>query len=383
MKELILKYKSYLLYFFMYVPLGAVCPLIGQYLSSIGFNGTQVGVVTACGTGAAVLGGMVWGKIYSNSSHKRMVIIVMFLLAGAASLVSLLISAFVIYALIYGIVYFNQGPVHGLCDSMIIDKGENFPAIRAVGALGYAVSVFVAGAIAEASGLWIIFVIHALAYVVSSLIMRQFSEPTHYVRAKERPEEKVKIAELIRDDDFVKLLVFAFFALGPTMANNTYFSYLYIGAGGDLSGVGTAFLLMAGSEAVFMWLVPWLNRRIPTEKLISVAIAVGLLRFLLYSFGPSTGVLLGTFFLQGILNGILLVEIVKYFEKIVESRLASLSVATYYALGNSLPAIICNLIGGVIMDHAGIRGTYLFFAVLYVISLALYFVLGLHKERRL
>ena len=35
--------RSYLLYFFIYCPLGAVSPLIGQYLSSIGFSGTQVG----------------------------------------------------------------------------------------------------------------------------------------------------------------------------------------------------------------------------------------------------------------------------------------------------------------------------------------------------
>ena len=42
--------------------MGAICPLIGQYLSSIGFSGTQVGVVTAFGTGAAVFGGMFWGS---------------------------------------------------------------------------------------------------------------------------------------------------------------------------------------------------------------------------------------------------------------------------------------------------------------------------------
>ena len=165
------------------------------------------------------------------------------------------------------------------------------------------------------------------------------------------------------------------------MSNNTYFSFLFIEAGGDIGGVGLAFLLMAGSEAPFMFLVPWLNKRISTEKLIIIGCIAGLLRFALYSMGPSTGVLLGTFFLQGILNGILLVEIVKYFGKIVPPRLASLSVATYYALGNSFPAIVCNLLGGAIMDAAGVRGTYFFFAALYVISLVLYLCLGLHRER--
>ena len=41
------------LYFFIYCPLGALCPLISQYLTSIGFNGTQIGLITSFGTATA------------------------------------------------------------------------------------------------------------------------------------------------------------------------------------------------------------------------------------------------------------------------------------------------------------------------------------------
>ncbi len=380
MRDFIDKYKSYILYVLIYFPMGAICPLIGQYLSSIGFTGTQVGVVTAFGTGAAVIGGMFWGRVYANSRRKRLVVATMFILAAASSLVSLTVTSFMLYTLIYGMLYFNQGPSHGLCDSMIMDKNENFPAIRAMGAIGYAVAVFICGQLAKFMGLRINFMIHAAVFILAALMMKTFSEPANYSQ-KHETGEAIKISELFKDKDFKQLLVFSFFALGPTMANNTYFSYLYIDAGGDVAGVGLAFLLMAGAEAPFMWLVPWLNKRITTEKLIVAGCAAGLIRFLIYSFGPSRAVLLGTFFLQGILNGILLVEVVKYFGKIVPPRLASLSVATYYALGNSFSSIICNLLGGVIMDAAGIKATYGFFAALYVISLVLYLLLGLHKER--
>ena len=380
MKEFTERYKSYILYFFIYFPLGAVCPLIGQYLSSIGFTGTQVGVVTAFGTGAAVIGGMFWGRVYANSSRKRVVIMTMFILAAASALVSLAITGFLAYTLIYGLLYFNQGPSHGLCDSLVMDRKENYPAIRAVGAVGYAVAVFLCGQLAETMDLRINFVIHAIAFMIAGFIIMSFPEPVNYSKKQENGEA-ITIKELFRDRDFIYLLVFSFFALGPTMSNNTYFSFLFIEAGGDIGGVGLAFLLMAGSEAPFMFLVPWLNKRISTEKLIIIGCVAGLLRFALYAMGPSTGVLLGTFFLQGILNGILLVEIVKYFGKIVPPRLASLSVATYYALGNSFPAIVCNLLGGAIMDAYGVKGTYFFFAALYVISLVLYLSLGLHRER--
>ena len=58
--------RCFALYFLIYCPLGVLCPLIGQYLSSIGFSGTQVGTVTSLGTAAAVLGGMFWGKVDAN-----------------------------------------------------------------------------------------------------------------------------------------------------------------------------------------------------------------------------------------------------------------------------------------------------------------------------
>ena len=255
MKEFTERYKSYILYFFIYFPLGAVCPLIGQYLNSIGFTGTQVGVVTAFGTGAAVIGGMFWGRIYANSSRKRVVIMTMFILAAASALVSLAITGFLAYTLIYGLLYFNQGPSHGLCDSVVMDRKENFPAIRALGAVGYAIAVFICGQLAETMGLRINFVIHAMAFIIAAFIIMSFREPVNYSK-KQETGEAITIKELFKDRDFVYLLVFSFFALGPTMSNNTYFSFLFIEAGGDIGGVGLAFLLMAGSEAPFMFLVP-------------------------------------------------------------------------------------------------------------------------------
>lgn len=58
------------LYFFIYWPLGTICPMIGQYLSSIGFSGTQVGIITSLGTGTAIVAGFFWGKIYSGVTKR-------------------------------------------------------------------------------------------------------------------------------------------------------------------------------------------------------------------------------------------------------------------------------------------------------------------------
>ena len=141
-----------------------------------------------------------------------------------------------------------------------------------------------------------------------------------------------------------------------------------------------AFLLMAGSEAPFMFLIPYINRKISSEKLLLIAMFFCVGRFGFYACGPSYQTLLATFFLQGVSEGIILVEIVKYFGKIVEPRMASIAVSTYYALGNSLSIIVCSFVGGLILDGFGARGVYFFFTILNVAACVLYTLFGLYKK---
>ena len=365
------------LYFFIYCPLGIICPLIGQYLSSIGFSGTQVGTITSLGTGTAILAGLFWGKIYANTSRKKILLAFMYLAAATLGVVSTGTTIFIIYAVIYSGMYFFQGPIHGLSDAFVLDRSEHFSAIRATGAAGYAVAVFVAGRVAESTGLKSIFFMYAGAYVIAACFFLREEEPTTFRTA----EEKVKMSVLFKDRNFVKLLICAFFLMGTNVGNSTYFGYLFREQGGSVAGIGVAFLLMAGSEAPFMALTPVLSRKFGAEKTLLFAMVMAVIRFGFYSTGPDYKVLLATFFLQGMTNGIILVEIVKYFGRIVEPRLSSVSISVFYAIGNSLSVILCSFIGGIMLDMAGACAVYRFFAIFNFVSVILYIALGMHRRR--
>ena len=365
------------LYFFIYCPLGIICPLIGQYLSSIGFSGTQVGTITSLGTGTAILAGLFWGKIYANTSRKKILLAFMCLAAATLGVVSTGTTIFIIYAVIYSGMYFFQGPIHGLSDAFVLDRSEHFSAIRATGAAGYAVAVFVAGRVAESTGLKSIFFMYAGAYVIAACFFLREEEPTTFRTA----EEKVKMSVLFKDRNFVKLLICAFFLMGTNVGNSTYFGYLFREQGGSVAGIEVAFLLMAGSEAPFMALTPVLSRKFGAEKTLLFAMVMAVIRFGFYSTGPDYKVLLATFFLQGMTNGIILVEIVKYFGRIVEPRLSSVSISVFYAIGNSLSVILCSFIGGIMLDMAGACAVYRFFAIFNFVSVILYIALGMHRRR--
>ena len=124
-------------------------------------------------------------------------------------------------------------------------------------------------------------------------LLSREAEPPYY-----REEgEKIRASVLLGHRQYMKLLLCAFFVLGTNIANSTYFGYLYRAGGGELSGIGLAFLLMAGSEAPFMMLLPKLVQRFSSENMILAAMVLSAARFGFYATGPSCGMLLATFFM--------------------------------------------------------------------------------------
>lgn len=368
--------SSYAVYFFIYCALGVFCPLIGQYLNSIGFTGTQVGIVMSIGTIVAVPSGLLWGKIYANTKRKIMIIIILSLSSALMALISMGAKTFPLYSLMYGIMYFFQGPIHGFCDSMMIDGGKDFPRIRAFGALGYSISVLIAGRIAQSFGLEVILYMYAIAFIIASFFVSKEQAPP----SLNLDEDKIKIGELLKNSKYIKLLICSFFVMGAITTLNTFFGFLYIEVGGSISGIGVAFLLMTGCEAPMMFLIPKLREKISPQKLILAAMIVQFIRQMLMGLVPSIPLLMGTFFMQGFSNGVILVEIVRYFSQVVDPRLTNIAVATFYAIGNSTSIIFCNLVGGTVLDEFGPKAVFLFFGVMTLIGIVLYKTLKLDLE---
>ena len=373
------------LYFFIFSAMGVMNPLISQYLNSIGFSGTQIGTVTSVSTAVAIFASTFWGEKYANSKDGRKVIIFLCIAAGLVGILNSFVTAFVVFVLTYGLMFFFQGPINGASDSMVIENGVEFASVRLWGAIGYALAVFAGGRIGDYFGLGNIFYIYAAAYLIGALILTRVAVKPHGQNEKQvqnHEKEKVGYLDLLADKRAVQLIFCGIFICGSNVANNTYFSFLFLDGGGTMSGVGTTFLLMVGCEAPFMALAPWLSRKITREKAVLFAAVLQALRYLWYATGPSSTMLMGTFFLQGIVNGILLVEFVKYISSVVQPRLIGIAVAAYYAISSHIGTIICNFFGGIAMDHFGSTGVYALFGTLNAIGVILFVLFGLHKNEK-
>lgn len=377
-------YHYVLLNIFSYAAIGAILPLIGQHLKSIDITGTQIGIITAMATATAIFATTFWGKRYANSHRKKTVAAFLCIMAGAVAFSLLPLKAFFIFLVGFMTLYFFQSPIMGIIDAMTIESGNFFNDIRKWGAIGFAVSTFIAGKLAYGIDLKIIFPLCTFFFIFTALIIKSIDikEKDLEIATPAEKREKAEYRNIFKNRTLLAVVLSAFFVLGTNVANNTYFSFLYIEGGGNLSGVGTAFLLMAGSEAIFMGVSRKISGKITMEKNILIAMILSALRFLWYSTGPTSSWLLAFFFLQGMVNGIILVEFIRYVHKTVNTHELAMGIAVYYAVSNNLSTIACQLLGGLALDLGGGRLVYLFFSLYNLIGVILYMVFGLHKGKK-
>lgn len=385
------------MYACVFLSLGIFMPLLGQYLDSVGFSGTEIGVITASGTVVGIFANPWWGLRYERSRDGRRTLILTCLGAALLALLLPALRTYPAFLLGYGVFFLFKSPVNSLLDTMTLESGRAFGSARAWGAVGYAAGCLFAGLLAEALGLPAIFPLFSLAYVTAALIVfyiikkgagpgpgrvPSFSAaaPSGAFRARKDQTALKECLHLLKDRRLTALLLSAFFLYGTAVAHNTYFGFLYREGGGTIAGIGLAMLLMAGSEAPVMAWVQGLSARFSLEKVLLAAMCLSALRFLWYGTGPGAGALLATFFLQGLVNGVILVEFLRYLRQLVPAESLPLAVALYTTVSNNCGSIACHAIGGGVLEAFGASGVYLFFGIFNLAGVMIYLLSGLGKR---
>ena len=413
-----------IIYTFAYMAIGSFTPLIGPYLKTLGFSGSQIGVITAAGTTMAIFAVAFWGGIYNRAgqsgtdsvnqqNRRNEALLIAGLCIGAVCFAACLkaAAAFAFVLLFFVLVYFMQPPSISLIDAFAVEgEGErgdrDFGSKRAWGAVGFALGVFAGGRIAGTFSEGSIFYIYGVCFLITAAVLvlaAVRSSQTDTATARDanakfpaadtnptsvntdpttaEPSRRAgTYRELLHDKRVCQLLVCMFFMGGTNVANNTYFSFLYIEGGGTLAGVGIIMLLMVGSEVPFMMWCDRLARRFTLQKTILFAMILSSVRFIVYGFGLPWWLLAVLFFTQGAVNGIILVEFVRYISRIAPAGCKSLAVSAYYVIGSNISTIVCQFFGGLLLDSFGAAGVYMFFGLFNLAGTILYVLFGLHRE---
>ncbi len=169
----------YLIYF---AAMGAAWPYFTLYYQSVGMTTAQIGTLAALPTVMTLFSGPAWSLLADRLNLRRHLLPLM--MAGTILPALLLTQArsFEALAALILIWMFLISPVASLADSSILDilgdARESYGPVRMWGAVGFGLSSWISGLLAEQFGLAIGFVLFAVLMAGAVLIARRLPIPS-------------------------------------------------------------------------------------------------------------------------------------------------------------------------------------------------------------
>ncbi|SEA46833.1 MFS transporter, PPP family, 3-phenylpropionic acid transporter [Thalassobacillus cyri] len=383
------KHKTYrffqIYYFFTFFGFGALFPLLSIFLEEEkGLNHTQIGLIIAALPLVTIFIQPIWGMISDHTKRtRRLLAIATFLAAILALLYPLWQGFIVLYAGMLVIAVF-QSAIVPLSDSLSLSyvqqHGKQYGNIRLWGAIGFAVAVFVLGRVTEVAGSlnWV-FVFFSGGLILALLSLSQFPKHGEGVAVSFREGLKV----LTKQKSFMIFLISNFLVFGPVLANNYYFGTFILTVGGTLTAVGIAFLFAAGSEAPFMKISQFIIDKLGIFRVLIISSSVSFIRWLIYAFEPSSGIVYTTTIMQGVSVGLYIPAALILVRELAPKGVIATAVGLYSAVGNGLGNAFFTFIGGVWIDALHVFGMYGFFSAMTFTGVILIVVVSKREGKQI
>jgi PPP family 3-phenylpropionic acid transporter len=349
------------------------------YYQSLGFNGTQIGLLSAIAPLIFMAGAPFWTGV-ADTTHRHKLVM------GATLLVSIgLVVVFpflrtfapvLVMAMLYP---FMISPANSFADAatmtMLGDEKDMYGRIRMGGTIGWGIVASIAGIMIEKYGLNWAFWLYAAGMLVALLVSQKFT--FHHV--KQEVSIKHGMRELFSNRRLVLFLSIAFVCGMALTSVNTYFSaYMAeLGFGESVMGVALAIGTIAELPAFF-----FANRllvKLKPHGMLILSMLATMVRLFLYAIVTTqTGI-----FVFQLINGItyatLWVAGVSYINEIAPPGLKATAQGIFGATVFGFGSATAGFLGAILLERVGGMGMYAVFGALMLAALIVYLLL----ERKL
>ncbi|MGM0509102.1 MAG: MFS transporter [Fusobacteriota bacterium] len=361
MRRNFMKYFSFAkMYYFSFFGGGALFTYLAKYLSTQGYSGSQIGLITSMGAFLLMISRPLWGY-FSDRYHKtRTILIPSFLIMAALILVLPFLNSYFMIVGVMAIFYVFHGGTEPIQTNMALKSPYEYGKLRKWGAVGFAISVALTGFLIDYINIYIVFVIVIISYIVSAISINEIKMPK-----RDEKDEIVQVSEVVKlfkNKKFVTFLIASFFIWGTIFAHNTYFALFFENIGGTMSGVGFAILLFAGSEVPVMSYTERAIKKFSLEAVIVFATAVFLFRWLWYLTEPTPLIIMLFFIIQGLSVGVYIVVSNNYIKSIVQKEYRGTALAIYASITGGFSPMIYQYLSGRILESYGVQYIYALYA---------------------
>lgn len=347
-----------------------VFPFIVLYYQSLGFTGTEIGLLTGITPLVTLIAGPLWTGLADVSRRHRLIMSLALLAATIALVVFTFINAFGLVLLVAVLFSAFLAPVFPFADSatmfMLADQKEMYGRVRVGGTIGFGAAALLAGVVVQNYGLRLAFWGAAALWLAALIVSLKFV----YSPAKADETRKGSVRALLTNRRWQLFLIVAFAGgLAFAASNNYLFPYLK-DLGANASTMGLSLTIGTLSEIPVFFFGNRLIRRFKSYGLLMLAMVITGVRFLLFGATTTAELVLLVQLLSGLTFPAMWMAGVAYADENAPTGLGATAQGVFSAMVMGFGAAVGGFIGGPLLESLGGRGLYLVFGVAVLVIVA-------------
>lgn len=366
------KFWSFSYYFVYFAGMSAFIPYIVLYYQSIGFSGTQIGLLVAISPLISLVGAPFWTGIADAKYRHRPVMSMSLAVAMILIFVLPFLRTFLPVLILIFIYSFIFAPSGSLADtavmSMLGDEKHLYGRVRMGGTLGWGLIAPLAAIVIEKNGLPWAFWICALFLFIALLISQNF----FYTEHKEQSSFRNGVRALFANRQLV-LFLFMAFICGTAFAtvNNYLFAYMSQLQISE-SNMGYALAIATIAEVPVLFFADRLLIRFKPRGLLILSMAATGVRLLLFALFDSLAGILVFQLINGFTFPALWVAGVSYATDNAPAGLSATAQAVFGSMIFGFGAAAGGFLGGILLEKLGGQMMYAIFGAMVLVMLAVY-----------
>lgn len=353
-------------YFIYFGVLGIFLPYFNLYCYHLGFNGLQIGILSALRSLAMVLFPLIWGSLADRYQIRKPIYILCTFLSTSIWCLYLFFVDFWVMLLIaafYGIFY---APIISFLEAVTMDvlgqEKKSYGRIRAWGSISFIVMVLVLGKIIDLYSVDIILIL----ILAGSLILAAISVGIPAIKPKKQELLQPGAGSLLER----RVIIYLFCAFLMLVSHGAYYGFFSIhleNLGYGSTFIGIAWALASSAEILVMIKSDKIFNRFSLENVLFFSFLVAAARWMILFFAGSTVIFLVSQILHAVTYGAFHMASILYIDRLAPGQAKTLGQAVNNALTYGLGLMVGFFVNGYVYE---ITGSHTLFLMSALIALA-------------
>ncbi len=358
-------------YFLYFAALSSVMPFLVLFYEGLGFNGTEIGLLTGIPPLITLVASPFWtGVADAKRWHKR----IMGLGILIVVLVVFLLPSFTGFAAVFlMIIFLNMflSPVPSLADSgtmtMLGEERAMYGRVRLGGTIGWGLFAPIAGALVDHYGLKVGFSTFSIIMLINLFVSQKFVHGSHEGEAPKLGGIRVFFANR-------RWIAFLFISFLGGIGSSSAASYLYPymdGLGASKTMMGWALTISTLTEMPIFFVGHRLVKKFGSSGLLTLSLLMFGIRSLLYAAVSAPWMVLLVQAFGGMIFPAMWTAGVSYADENAPAGLKASAQGLFGAFSFGVGSAVCGFIGGPLLKSIGGRGLFLVLGIIILAGLAI------------